>query len=149
MITETEIIYENIQNKLFQIIGIDDTNKCIIKEVGHFSDINKNYNVLIHQMKITECDIKIYTPIYKINEIDNMRLIIMEIQILHNNEIIGLNQFCFISDDIHKTTFMNKENNENIGHFVIYDAIDNKIIKKYEKYIGQYNILNELICSIE
>ena len=53
-ITETEIIYENDENKLFQIIGINDTNMCLIKEVGHYSDSKKDYNILIHQMKINQ-----------------------------------------------------------------------------------------------
>ena len=32
-ITETDIIYENDTNKLFQIIRLNNTNMCLIKEV--------------------------------------------------------------------------------------------------------------------
>ena len=150
-ITETEIIYENDNNKLFQIIGIKDTSKCIIKEVGHYSDIKKDYNITIHQMKMNECDIKIIIPIYKMHEINNMRLIILELSIVYENKVIGLYQYCFINKESNKLLLINnKENNkENIGIFVIYDSLDNKIIKKYDKYENDQYILNELIKYIE
>jgi hypothetical protein len=150
-ITETEIIYENDNNKLFQIIGINDTNKCLIKEVGHYSDIKKEYNILIHQMKMKECDIKLNIPIYKMCDINNMRLVILELSIIYENEIIGLYQYCFINEGSNKLLLINGKENEteNKGVFIIYDSIDNKIIKKYDKFLNHLYILNELIKYIE
>jgi len=148
-ITETEIIYQNDDNKLFQIIGINNTNKCLIKEVGHYSDSKKDYNILIHQMNINECEIKINIPIYKMCDINNMRLVILELSIIYENDIIGMYQYCFINEGINKLSLINSKENENKGIFIIYDSIDNKIIKKYDKFINQQYILNELINYIE
>ena len=152
-ITETDMIYENDNNKLYQVIGINNSNKCYIKEVGHYSDEKKDYSITIHQMKLNDCDIKIQTPIYKNNEIDKMRLIIMEIIIMHENDIIGLNQFCFINNDKNQKSYINdinKEDNKiNTGKFIIYDAIEQKIIKEYELYENHQYILTELIKSID
>jgi len=147
-VTETDIIDEN---KLFQIIGINNTNMCFIKEVGYYSDPQKKYDILIHQMKLNDCDIKITIPIYKICDINNMRLILLELCIIHNDNIIGLYQYCFINEGNNKLLLINdKENeNKNTGKFLIYDSLDNKIIHKYDKFINHQYMLNELIKHIE
>jgi hypothetical protein len=124
---------------------------CLIKEVGHYSDSKKDYNILIHQMKINECDIKINIPIYKMCDINNMRLVILELSIIYENDIIGLYQYCFINEGSNKLLLINSKENENknIGKFIIYDSIDNKIIKKYDKFVNHQYMLNELIKYIE
>ncbi len=150
-ITETDIIY-NDENKLFQIIGINNSTKCLIKEVGHYSDYNINYNISIHHFFLNMCDIHIIIPIYKLNEINNMRLIILELNITFENNIIGLFQYCFINDGPNILSFFNEKNNDlntNNGIFVLYDSLENKIIKKYDEFINEQFVLNELIKYIE
>jgi len=100
-------------------------------------------------MKLNDYDIKIQIPIYKMNDINNMRLIILELLIICENEIIGLYQYCFINEESNKLSLVNDKINENKGIFIIYDSIENKIIKRYDKYINHQNTLNELIKYIK
>jgi hypothetical protein len=142
-LTETDIIYKDDKHKLLQVIGIDNTNRCIIKEVGIYNNTNKKeHHILLHKTFIDECWVNLYTHLYKMDDIQNIdKLILIRLEIIYENENIGEYQFCFISD--------NKDiNKELIGKYCIYNVLDDKITSYYDKYIGASNAMNELINSI-
>lgn len=159
---ETENVYHNDDKnkqcdtshymvKLFQTIGIENTNYCIIKEVGCCDESSKA-NIITHTSIIKNNKINILTKIYDSNELSDLdKFQIVCLQILSNDIIIGDYQFCFCpKNKITKNDFSYYKKDHILlqGQFCIYDNMAEKIIKNYSKFIGNDFVVKELIESI-